>query len=320
MNVFLFNGLYLHAGFLLCILIGTPVWAVDLDFYIVAKNQSDINFQRTLEGCIAEALPHGDRCYLVGPKQQAHPREQFLAINAITQNDRLGGVAVSVIDSQLVSRALANFSVPVMTFDSPLAQRDDFNARPIHLGVNDEEIGRQLARLVLKEHPLGGSICIITDDNPNLMARVSGIRRQLAQSDKLERLTGQNGWSEPTRCPWFSGDSADRVAQQMKLTIEVIQPDVIVSVGHWPVYFLEVYNSLEQRHLTLLKNRSLSLYAAIGQSLPHYQQMIDIGFARAYVPIDFFEQGKLIYQILKTEKAKTNLEDLDGVFILGKHE
>jgi hypothetical protein len=100
----------------------------------------------------------------------------------------------------------------------------------------------------------------------------------------------------------------------MKLTIDVIQPDVIVSVGHWPVYFLDVYESLEEQQLTLFKNKRLSLYAAIGHRLPHYQQLIDVGFARGYVPIDFFEQGTLIYRILKTEKAKLNQGDLDGVF------
>jgi ribose transport system substrate-binding protein len=317
----LWKALYRHTGFLLSILTAHPVFADGLDFYIAAKNQSDINFQRTLEGCNAEALPNGDRCYLVGPKQQAHPREQFLAINSIPRNHRLAGVAVSVIDSQLVSRALASLDVPVMTFDSPLANHDDSISRPMHLGVNDEEIGRKLARLVLDDYPYGGSICIITDDNPNLMTRVLGLRRELAQqSDNLRRLTGQNGWTEPIRCPWFSGDSANRVEHQMKLTIDVIQPDVIVSVGHWPVYFLEIYNSLEQHHLELIQNKSLSLYAAIGHRLPHYQQLINVGFARGYVPIDFFEQGKLIYRILKTEKAKLNQGDLEGVFTLDHDE
>ena len=43
MNVMLWKALYRHTGFLLSILIANPVFAVGLDFYIVAKNQSDIN-------------------------------------------------------------------------------------------------------------------------------------------------------------------------------------------------------------------------------------------------------------------------------------
>lgn len=287
----------------LILVLASPVFSENLNFYIVAKNRSDTNFVRTLEGCNAEAEIFGDRCFLFGPHQQAQPFEQYLSLKRILSQSDVNGIAISVMDTRLIRKALASSTktLPVITFDSPFKTSNTAKAPIEHIGIDDVSLGRKLAKLAMYDKPNGGTICIMTDNDTNLSLRVKGVRLALSAGQTSSKLVGENGWRELDRCPLLASDNADRVSKQLAYTIDVLKPNVILSVGHWPVYFQTVIEPLQKTYLDHLTAGELYLYVAIGNLDAAMSSLLDSGYARGYVEIDFYEQGRLIYSMLSSQ-------------------
>ena len=285
----------------------SPVFSENSNFYIIAKNRSDTNFVRTLDGCNAEAAKFGDRCFLFGPYQQAQPFEQYLSLKTILSQSDVDGIAVSVMDTRLIRKALASSTktLPVITFDSPLKTSNTAREPIEHIGVDDVDLGRKLAELAMQDRPEGGTICIMTDNDTNLSLRVKGVRLALSAEQTGSKLVGENGWRELDRCPLVASDNADRVSKQLAYTINVLKPNVVLSVGHWPVYFQTVIESLQQMYLDHLIEGKPYLYVAIGNLDSTVSSLLDSGYARGYVEIDFYEQGRLIYLMLSQLNQET---------------
>jgi hypothetical protein len=269
--------------------------AENLNFYLVVKNQSDLNFKTAYQGCVDAAQEKGDNCYMVGPREQAHPRQQAIALDTLLALNHADGIAISVINTDIIQPLIEHASIPIITFDSPL--RVDVEA-PTHVGVDDLDVGHKLAELVNQDFPEGGSLCIMMDRDVNLSLRVEGLRRGLSRESNSRKLSGEYGWTEDERCPWYTADNPNYVLSQLKMTLESIQPTVFVSVGHWPVYYSDVVKKIKSQYLAYLSSDKTAWYVAIGKITPEYKQLLAEGYVQGYVEIDFYQQGCQIYHTL----------------------
>ena len=99
----------------------------------------------------------------------------------------------------------------MITWDSDLLAKDK-ELRTAYVGTNNYDIGVNLARLTRNLKPQGGTICIQSGgaSAANHNERMQGIRDTLAGTSGTtppgNRLTGQNGWTEPDGCPLYTND------------------------------------------------------------------------------------------------------------------
>jgi ribose transport system substrate-binding protein len=289
---------------LIALSFSTASLAQDKHYFLVGKSQADINFRLANAGCNFEAKTQGDTCTLIGPEGSAHAREQFLAIQSLKQMGNYDGIAVSVIDSALIRQALDDVAdVPLISFDSALSPQYQ-TANIQHVGVDDEAFGAKLAEIAKQAHPNGGSICFFAEGTPNIQSRLLGARRLLsgdADFPKATRLSGEGGWTESLRCPWDTTDNTDKTMRQLKLTLASIQPDVILSLGHWPVFDAKRYTQQVMPYQENIAAAKPSVVVAIGNMQKSYEALLNQQLVTAMVSIDFFKLGQVIYHHLSEQ-------------------
>ena len=112
--------------------------------------------------------------------------------------------------------------IPVLTWDSDLLPKDKA-LRVAYVGTHNYDIGVNLAKLVQKIKPKGGTICIQSGGAAaaNHNERMQGIRDTLAGAQErasrpATALTGQNGWTEVDGCPLYTNDDFPLSVQQME--------------------------------------------------------------------------------------------------------
>lgn len=99
-----------------------------------------------------------------------------------------------------------------------------------------------MANQVLATKTKGGTVCIQSGGTAslNLNDRIQGTRDTLAgvgRDKPVEKLTGQNCWSEPDGCPVYNNDDVKLAAQQV-FDVLTANPalDAFVAVGGWAQY------------------------------------------------------------------------------------
>ncbi|MBK1687132.1 substrate-binding domain-containing protein [Rubrivivax gelatinosus] len=271
---------------------------------LAGKSTDDPNYVAAWRGCAAEAQVWGDRCEAIGTPGPARARAQDAAVVAALQRG-LAGLAVAVTNSRyLADSALAlaaQRGVPVVTFDTDVegAQR---TLRRVHIGADDEEIGRQLASLVIARRPEGGQLCLLAGDSqdPGIAARVTALRRALAQDPKLPegaRLAGERGWREVARCPWFNGDDTRRAVRQLQLAFSEEGADAVVSLGAWPFADPPRYRAAVAS--LRLQGRSRVVVAATGALSPAQKALLADGQVHGFVSLDYELMGRYAYRAMK---------------------
>ena len=126
--------------------------------------------------------------------------------------------------ASLIDKAVLEYGVPVVTFDSDAANSKRF----AYVGTDNLKFGRELAHVLLQLNPDGGKYGIIAgNDDPNLVARVQGIREGLQRS----------GWTEVSESPTNCEGNITLSLEQMEYLVET-NPDIgaIVPIGGWPMY------------------------------------------------------------------------------------
>lgn len=284
------------------LLASSAAHAEGLRFGILGKSTDDINFVDTWRGCSEEAQRFGDQCLHLGNAGPAHPRSQAQAIEAVLLNQKLDGLAISVTSSHHIARVLQNTKVPLFTFDSPFAA-DDARLSHAYIGINNLEFGRSQAKIAKHLRPQGGTVCIITAaHDANLAQRVAGIRQELSGNPKFpaeQRLSGEGGWSEPARCPWNTADDAGRAIAELEYTLNRIRPEVILSVGHWPVLNPSAYRQTLLPFGSKLQSGQLSIIVGVGRVLPAQAELLKQKLVSAFVSIDFGKMGQQAYLVMK---------------------
>ncbi|BBO80865.1 hypothetical protein DSCO28_14310 [Desulfosarcina ovata subsp. sediminis] len=89
-------------------------FAEGLTFGLVAKSVNDGNFIDAWKGCNEAAKRSGDECVLLGGKGAAQLRLQEVTIREAIQTKRFDALAISVIRSDFVARAVQDATIPII--------------------------------------------------------------------------------------------------------------------------------------------------------------------------------------------------------------
>jgi ribose transport system substrate-binding protein len=279
----------------------SPALAHGRLFGILGKS-NDVNFVEVTRGCNDQARSAGDRCVLIATNGSSHPRLQSELIARTIASGQYDAFAVSVTEAGLVGDALRAVSVPLITFDSPLAGPKVHEA-PAYLGIDNTEFGRDMARLALKLRPQGGKVCIITSMNHvNLLQRIAGVRQVLSNDPNFpsnSRLNGEGGWTEATYCPFDARDNEARSLVGMAVAIRNSKADVVISLGHWPIGNPASYRTAMEPYQERLMAGTTNVIVAVGTPSAEQSRLLTDRLVHGIVTINFNALGRLCYRHLK---------------------
>ncbi|WP_349571757.1 substrate-binding domain-containing protein [Azotobacter salinestris] len=297
-----------HAAGLLSWLLPTPFTSAEsFQFALLAKRIDHRFFIQAGEGCAEAAQAQGDTCLLLGTQGPEHFRQQNQALEQALTRD-LDGIALSVTHSKwLATHALQRVGkTPLITFESDLEPAEQ-HLRQGYVGLDNLAFGRQLAMLIQRFRPEGGRLCILTGSprDPNHQERIRGIRQQLrgiqSTNEGVGRLNGQNGWSEPNRCPLYRAENPEKAVLQLAALLHAGPVDAIISTGSWPIYEAQAYRQHLGPLLAKLATKGISPAIVIATNEPDaaHRALLDDGLVQAYLSLEGREIGRQSYRMMK---------------------
>ena len=268
---------------------------------MVSKSLTDPNFVAAWQGCQDAASKKGDRCIHIGVEGMTHPRHQVNALTQALKKDSLDALAIAVTHSEHIARALQNIRIPVITFDSPFNEQHKVLSKS-YVGINNVQVGRDIATIAKKLYPNGGKVCLMTVvHDPNHALRLKGIRQTLSGNRQFSgdsKLTGEQGWYECSRSPWNTADNIDRTMDELIYTLRTIQPNLLIVTGHWPVIDAGRYRqeiAPYQAQLTTGKTKILVTLGEKGDA----DQLLNENLIHGYAEIDFYSIGQQSYRLMR---------------------
>ncbi|SEJ54939.1 ribose transport system substrate-binding protein [Azotobacter beijerinckii] len=278
-----------------------------LQFALVAKRVDQAFFIRAGEGCAEAARAQGDTCLLLGASGTPHFRQQDEVLAQALDRD-LDGIALSATHSKwLADHALKRLDkMPLITFESDLGP-DERHLRRAYVGPDNLAFGQRLGKLVQHFRPQGGDLCILIGNRQDTgyQERLHGIRQQLrsrsAESGEDARLKGENGWSEPERCPLFNADNSRNTLAQLVTLLRTRDVDTIISTASWPVFQTDSYRQQVGPLFADFKQEGRRPTIVIATQEPSSAQraLLDDGLVQAYLSVDGYEVGRQCYWVLK---------------------
>jgi ribose transport system substrate-binding protein len=305
---------------LACIATGlaaSPASAAQREFALVFKVLNNAFSPPIDQGCKAAAKELGDvTCTYIGPTEYDEAKQVQLAQDMITRG--VDGLGISAGNPKAMARIMKmakDKGIPVVTFDTDVLP-EDAGLRSTYIGTDNYEFGIALAQKVLA-HKKGGTVCIQSGApaSENLKARVQGIRDTLAGVGKdkpIDRLTGQNGWTEPAGCPVYNNDDITLAAQQVR-DVMTNNPtlDTFVAVGGWAQYAPQAYTQAMDPLKARLDSKELVVVFGdnfgpqlplLAKGLSHYnigQRPYDMGY-QTIKALDDLTKGKSLPPMIIT--------------------
>lgn len=297
-------GTFLILSFLLSL----PLRA-DLKIAVIGKTKNDSFYEQAYKGCQSFAATAGDIiCVYDGPNDYQNPRAQAAIVDRALA-EHADGILISTTNSEfLVERVLRvarEKHVPVITFDSDLLP-EHRSYRLAYVGTNNFDFGVALgnvARRFGKE--LGREICIQSgsDATPNLNERIRGVRYALSGNQSNRKLSGENGWTEHHRCPFYTLGKRENALNQLKFLFAQSEPPLFLAVAGFaqfsPHYIEEMAtyrNRIESGDLVVI---SADAEAMQLQALAQHLSTANIGQR----PFDMgYESARLMYAYLKQNR------------------
>ncbi len=292
----------LLAGVALCGI--TPASAKTLA--VVVKTVNDVFSAPIKEGCEKAAKDLGDTCYYIGPSQ-VDEGQQIQVVNDVISKG-IDGLAVSATNPKSMARVLGRLkdrNIPIVTFDGDLLP-EDAKLRSTFIGTDNYNFGVELAKKVADMKPHGGSVCIQTGTagSLNLDLRVQGVRDTLGGGSKdkpVARLTGQNGWSEPSSCPVYNNDNISLAVQQLNDVLTANPKlDAFVAVGGWAQYAPAAYRAAIGRVKARVDSKDLVI--SFGDAFAPQMPLLKEGLSDYQVGQSPYQMG---YQAIKALDALT---------------
>jgi ribose transport system substrate-binding protein len=262
---------------------------------IVVKGLDNPFFEQINLGCQKWAADNPDseyECLYTGPASSADEAGEVQIVDDLITAG-VGAIAISPSNAPAMANRLRELApnIPVMTLDADLLEADR-ELRGTYLGTDNYLMGVMMAQEAAKLKPEGGTVCLqlgnVAADNIN--ARAQGFRDTAGGEEGIERLTGQNGWTEIAGCPVFTNDQADLANQQMADTF-IANPDLdaFILVGGWAQFAPQAYSQVTDQVMDKLKSQELIIIA--GDTLPPQTQAFREGRSHAQVGQRPFEMG-----------------------------
>ncbi len=294
-----------------------PTGAVKADgtftFALVPKNVNNPFFDQAQLGCqkAEKELAGKIKCLYVGPGEHGGGEEEAQMVSDLITK-KVDGIGTSPANAPAMAAALAPAKaagIPVLTWDADLLEKDK-GLRAAFIGTHNYEIGVNLAKIVMKIKPSGGTICIQSGgaaaDNHN--ERMQGIRDTLSGTPSKEkpgvRLTGQGGWKEVDGCPLYTNDAFDVANQQMEdILAKYPDLDAFVPTGGFPQFLPDAYTAVVTKYKDKLASKKLALVVA--DTLPVQMDLMKKGLSLGQVGQRPFDMGyKVMYALLDMKMGK----------------
>ena len=282
---------------------------------IVVKGLDNPLFEQINLGCkkwMSENPNCEYECLYTGPASSADEAGEVQIVDDLLTR---GVAAIAISPSNAI--AMANRvreiapSVPVMTLDADFLEKDH-DLRKTYLGTDNYLMGVKMAEEALKLKAEGGSVCLQLGNvaAANINARAQGFRDTIAGGKDIERLTGQNGWTEIEGCPVYTNDQADLANQQMSDVFTAnADLDAFILVGGWAQFAPQAYKQVTDQVMDKLKSRDLIIVA--GDTLPPQTEAFRQGRSHAQVGQRPFEMGykapDVMIQLIKGEAVEDPL-------------
>ncbi|WP_425100421.1 substrate-binding domain-containing protein [Tropicibacter sp. S64] len=262
---------------------------------IVVKGLDNPFFEQINLGCQEWAKNNPDseyECLYTGPASSADEAGEVQIVDDLLTRG-VAAIAISPSNAPAMAnrvRAIAP-SVPVMTVDADFLEQDR-DIRATYLGTDNYLMGVKMAEEAMKLKAEGGSVCLqlgnVAADNIN--ARAQGFRDTAGGEKGIDRLSGQNGWTEIEGCPVFTNDQADLANQQMS-DVFIANPDLdaFILIGGWAQFAPQAYTQVTDQVMDKLKSKELIIIA--GDTLPPQTKAFREGRSHAQVGQRPFEMG-----------------------------
>jgi ribose transport system substrate-binding protein len=289
--------------------------AADLKLALVPKAMNNPFFDLARDGCMkAQEEIDGIECVYIGPGEHTELEQIQIVQDLISQG--VDGIAVSPSNAPAMGKALkaaVRAGIPVMTWDADLLDRDK-GIRATFVGTKNYDIGVNLAKIAMKKHPGGGTVCLQTGGAAaaNHNERLLGIRETLA-GDKRgdppgEPLAGDNGWTEIAGCPLITDDDGNKAVQGMT---DILARDrdltAFISTGAFTQWFDNAYRQAVRPYKGELQSGEMSIIVA--DTLPMQMAQLKDGLSNGQVGQRPFEMGYRAMFVLKDLIEGKKVED-----------
>jgi len=278
---------------------------------IVVKGLDNPFFEQINLGCqkwMSENANSEYECIYTGPASSADEAGEVQIVDDLLTKG-VAAIAISPSNAPAMANRVSQIAPknPVMTIDADFLEKDR-GLRATYLGTDNYLMGVKMAEEAAKLKPNGGTVCLqlgnVAADNIN--ARAQGFRDTASGKKGIERLNGENGWTEIAGCPVFTNDQADLANQQMADTFTANPNlDAFILVGGWAQFAPQAYAQVTDQVMDRLKAKSLVIIA--GDTLPPQTQAFREGRSHAQVGQRPFEMGykapDVMIQLIKGEKV-----------------
>lgn len=278
---------------------------------IVVKGLDNPFFEQINLGCkkwMSENADSAYECLYTGPASSSDEAGEVQIVDDLLTRG-VAAIAISPSNAPAMAnriRAIAP-TIPVMTLDADFLEQDR-DLRKTYLGTDNYLMGVKMAEQASKLKSNGGTVCLqlgnVAADNIN--ARAQGFRDTIAGSMKVDRLTGQNGWTEIAGCPLYTNDQADLANQQMS-DVFIANPDLdaFILIGGWAQFAPQAYAQVTDQVMDKLNSKELIIIA--GDTLPPQTKAFREGRSHSQVGQRPFEMGyrapDVMIQLINGEKV-----------------
>lgn len=261
---------------------------------IVVKGLDNPFFEQINLGCQQWLANNPDseyECLYTGPASSTDEAGEVQIVDDLLVRG-IAAIAISPSNAPAMANRIKqiNPSVPVMTIDADFLEADR-GLRSTYLGTDNYLMGVKMAEQAMALKTEGGSVCLqlgnVAADNIN--ARAAGFR-DTAAGKKVDRLTGENGWTEIEGCPVFTNDQADLANQQMADVFTANEDlDAFILIGGWAQFAPQAYAQVTDQVMEKLKSKELIIIA--GDTLPPQTKAFRDGRSHAQIGQRPFEMG-----------------------------
>lgn len=279
---------------------------------VVPKNLNNPFFDQAKLGCekaVEEIGADKVECYFTGPGEHGGGDEQVQIVGDLIAKG-VDGIGVSPSNAAAMASVLPDAKekgIPVLTWDSDLLP-ENADLRLAYIGTHNYDIGVNIAKLVQKIKPNGGTICIQSGGAAaaNHNERMQGIRDTLGGMTDTEspgeRLTGQNGWTEVDGCPLYTNDDFPLSVQQMEDILgKYPDLDAFTPTGGFPQFVPDAYRDVASKYKDKIADGSLALVVA--DTLPVQIDLMKEGLSAGQVGQRPFEMGYRVIKAIYDMKA-----------------